>query len=327
MQKTRRPVSELNPRQQPATIPQGQTKDQVIPMDNIEDQPNNVNVLNHHKVADNVLGRHVIPRTGDFICSVQHMIEEMEFPKPEFMLEVGNCHKGLSDFTLNYIWNYWDIRIEMAYHMHPEAQNFKLLHRDRMLEIHQDEPENPDEWNRKMQLTNKTNIPDKKIRKIIEFVKLKGVSKFNVLIQNCRNHLTAGSYQKGGQYRRVYYVDTISFNNLLSIGLQRYKNTQIVAKIWQHENDFPVRVKANGNYLSYILLSREEALVHVLAHELRHAWQTEQSLSRVWSANDKQSEQDCDAYAIRKTREWRRKNMTTVGLADWEAMLHRLLHH
>jgi hypothetical protein len=259
--------------------------------------------------------------TSDFILSVQQMIEEIEFPMPEYMPELGNCHNGLSDFNLNYIWNYGDIRIEVAYHMHPEAQNFRLLHRDRLLLIYQNEPKNPAEWNHTMQLTNKTNISDKKIRKIIKFVKPKGVSKFNVLIQNCRNYLVAGSYQKGDQYRRVYYIDTISFKNLLSIGSQHYKNTHIVAKIWQHENDFPVQTKAVGDYLSCLFLSREEALVFILAHELRHAWQTDHSLNRVWGAKGKQSEQDCDAYAIRKTREWRRKNMMTVGLADWEATL------
>lgn len=63
-----------------------------------------------------------------------------------------------------------------------------------------------------------------------------------------------------------------------------------------------------GGYISHWTLSREEGLVHVIAHELRHFWQSNHSgkRGRVWSARGQYSETDADAYAIRKQREWRK---------------------
>jgi hypothetical protein len=63
-----------------------------------------------------------------------------------------------------------------------------------------------------------------------------------------------------------------------------------------------------GGYIPSLILSREEALVHILAHELRHFWQVNHKTKRgkVWGAKGVYSERDTDAYAIRKTREWRR---------------------
>jgi hypothetical protein len=70
------------------------------------------------------------------------------------------------------------------------------------------------------------------------------------------------------------------------------------------------RIKDSRGYLSYWLLSREECLIHILAHELRHLWQRDHKRGWVWgSKGRKSSERDADAFAIRKLREWRRKNL------------------
>lgn len=65
--------------------------------------------------------------------------------------------------------------------------------------------------------------------------------------------------------------------------------------------------KSTG-YIDSLILSREEALVHVLSHEIRHFWETNHlgKRGKVWGARGKSSERDADAYAIKKTREWRR---------------------
>jgi aryl-alcohol dehydrogenase-like predicted oxidoreductase len=52
--------------------------------------------------------------------------------------------------------------------------------------------------------------------------------------------------------------------------------------------------------------NREEALIHVLAHELRHMWQVNNIYNkrgRAWSAKP--------AYAIKKMREWRKIHTPT----------------
>jgi hypothetical protein len=57
-------------------------------------------------------------------------------------------------------------------------------------------------------------------------------------------------------------------------------------------------------------LSREEAFVHMIAHELRHIWHKKIPKGyRVWGARGLYSDRDADAYAIRKVREWRRRSM------------------
>ncbi len=64
----------------------------------------------------------------------------------------------------------------------------------------------------------------------------------------------------------------------------------------------------SGGYVSSLILSRREALVHILAHEFRHFWQRHHKgkRGRVWNSRGIYSERDADAYAIRKQREWRK---------------------
>jgi hypothetical protein len=72
--------------------------------------------------------------------------------------------------------------------------------------------------------------------------------------------------------------------------------------------------KGNGGYIPHIILSREEGLIHILAHELRHFWQANHTGKRgkIWGAKGHFSETDADAYAIRKTREWRKLHAVEV---------------
>jgi hypothetical protein len=60
-------------------------------------------------------------------------------------------------------------------------------------------------------------------------------------------------------------------------------------------------------YIDHLVLSREEGLVYVLAHEFRHFWQWSHRGKRgkIWNARGKFSERDADAYAIKKVRAWR----------------------
>jgi hypothetical protein len=72
--------------------------------------------------------------------------------------------------------------------------------------------------------------------------------------------------------------------------------------------------KSTGGYIDNLILSREEALVHILAHEFRHLWQKNHPGKRgkVWGARGQYSDRDADAYAIRKTRQWRRMHAKQI---------------
>jgi hypothetical protein len=173
-----------------------------------------------------------------------------------------------------------------------------------------------------MRLKNYTNFEDKRIREIIQFVRPNGISNFDVRISNSKTTIFYGRcYYDGAE---VHYT----------------ADPFIVARITRNENEFPYLVQytpqkktrmeynpktlkfefvsystGSRGYIDNLLLSREEALVHVIAHELRHLWQAKiKKGHRVWGARGQFSEKDADAYAIRKTREWRHKKNKTTEL-------------
>lgn len=68
------------------------------------------------------------------------------------------------------------------------------------------------------------------------------------------------------------------------------------------------------NTLQSLTLRCGEALVHVMAHELRHWWQAKvKKEHRIGSARGRFSDRGADGYAIRKTREWRRQHNSNTG--------------
>lgn len=154
-----------------------------------------------------------------------------------------------------------------------------------------------------MKLKNCTNTPDEEIKEIIRFAKPNNVSKFDVTIRN-RKSCFSGHHRRAGKY---WYTKMIS-GKVIHDNPWFQKDTQIVASVTRNENEFPLYVGSRkGGYLPLLLLSREEALVYVLAHELRHAWQTNHKRGRVWGSRGRYSERDADFYAIGIVREWRRK--------------------
>jgi hypothetical protein len=173
-------------------------------------------------------------------------------------------------------------------------------------------------------LKNYTNIADDKIRQIIKFVRPAGIARFDVRISNSKSIFQGRAYINGSAYHKT-------------------PNPFIVVRITKQEDAFPffvhyksqkrTRPKLNpvtgrfelvayntgtGGYIDHLLLSREETIVHVIAHELRHMWQKNHKKGKVWRANGRYSDRDADAYAIRKTREWRRKNSENVALTEFE---------
>lgn len=64
----------------------------------------------------------------------------------------------------------------------------------------------------------------------------------------------------------------------------------------------------SSGYQGVTVYTPEEALLFVLAHELRHLWQYRVPRGgRVWGARWQYSERDADCYAIGVLRRWRRR--------------------
>lgn len=143
-----------------------------------------------------------------------------------------------------------------------------------------------------MRIKNYTDIPSETIREIIRFVRPPGISGFDVRISNSK-HLFAG---------RAYYQ---------GCGLHDTANPFIIVRITRNEKMFPYSVpKKKGGYLPCELLSRIEAIVLVVSHELRHLWQDKYPHSkRLGGGRGKFSELDADTYAIEKLKLWREKEM------------------
>lgn len=147
-----------------------------------------------------------------------------------------------------------------------------------------------------MRLKNATDIPSDLIREIIRFVKPPGIKKFDVRVGNTRDHFKGRAYSKGS----AYHSTADPFVNVYVGPVQKFPS-------------IPYQ-PASSKYLpTPYMASRVEALVFVMAHELRHLWQSRVPRGRrVWGARGQFSERDADAYAIRMLREWRRTTNSGV---------------
>jgi len=147
------------------------------------------------------------------------------------------------------------------------------------------------EGGQKMRLKNYTDIPNERIKEIIQFVRPSGISNFDVRISNLNGTTARGRAYYGGS---GYHDRACPF---IVVSLARRE------KFKRHIRHADMK----GGYLPMAIGSREEALVKVIAHELRHLWQAKVKRGyRVWGARGQFSERDADAYAIHKLREWRR---------------------
>jgi hypothetical protein len=163
-----------------------------------------------------------------------------------------------------------------------------------------------------MELVNQTSFPSDKLRQIITFCALAGVTDFIIRFKHWK-HYSGAAYirhtrPKPDGYRSRAYPDR-----------GRTKRSSVVIRIkkkprgaGQIENKMP-KLKARG-YLASAEYTQEEAIVHLVAHELRHLWQANVPKGQgIWGARGRFSERDADAYAIRKVRHWRRRGSPYYG--------------
>lgn len=139
-----------------------------------------------------------------------------------------------------------------------------------------------------MRLRNYTDIDSNIVRRMIAFCKPSNVAGFDVEMKNFgRDGVRGRAYPHGCGYRS--------------------RGCPLVVVAIQRSNRHLKACKNRGAYLPRPPMTREEAVLKVLAHELRHLWQSKVKKGRrVWGSRGQYSERDADAYALRALRHWRR---------------------
>lgn len=139
----------------------------------------------------------------------------------------------------------------------------------------------------KTRLRNYTDIPTSLIRTMLAFCQPSNVTGIDVRISNLG----------GNGYRGRAYPEGSACHDracpFIIVSVQRGSRVKPRA--------------AHGGYLPRPPMTREEAVLFVLAHELRHLWQAKVRRGRrVWGSRGVYSERDADAYGLRALRHWRR---------------------
>lgn len=124
---------------------------------------------------------------------------------------------------------------------------------------------------------------------VVRFVRPSGISKFDIEVKNSNRSFAGRAYWNGCSYHNRTSCPLV----VIRIGSKRW---------------FPMHVTAakGSGYIDMDFYSQKEALVGVMAHELRHIWQKNHSRGRVWGSRGQFSERDADAYAINRLRAWRK---------------------
>lgn len=141
-----------------------------------------------------------------------------------------------------------------------------------------------------MRLKNTTKIPTTLLREVVRFAKPSSVKNFSIWFKNFRpgsGHLWFCGTAYCGQKHVVCRIPTYC----------RF--------------DKPYSGATKGAYIPWNAYTYEEALVALVAHELNHLAQAKNPrlYRRTWNARGKFSERDCDVYAIRMMRAWRRREI------------------
>ncbi len=145
-----------------------------------------------------------------------------------------------------------------------------------------------------MRLRNHTDISSDWIRRVIRAVCPPGVAGYDVRVSNkTRGSFRGHAYWEGSGYRG-------STRPLVIVSISR--------------SDIRCRAPGGDGYLPMEIGSRLEALVVVMAHELRHLWQHRVPKGRrVWGSRGRYSERDADAYALKMLRRFRRGELLKPG--------------
>ena len=138
---------------------------------------------------------------------------------------------------------------------------------------------------------NYTDIPDAEAKAIYDAVCPSGLKAHDVELKNCGNGGARGmAYSHGSGYHAT-------------------ARPFVVVSIARTDKAARCVMREGGGYLGIAIGNRREALVMVMAHELRHLWQAKakgKPRGMVYGAKGRMSERDADAYALQMLRRYRR---------------------
>jgi len=162
-----------------------------------------------------------------------------------------------------------------------------------------------------MRLRNSSGLPDELVREVIRFVRPAGISKFDVMVKRSSGTFGGMSYGEGSGYHMTadpFVTVRVGPDEKFPFFVRGDRADRKGAVTVYFDGRPPKVSNSTKGYLTIgWLCNRVEALVMVMAHELRHQWQRTHSRGRVWGSRGKYSERDADAYALRMLRAWRRR--------------------
>jgi hypothetical protein len=152
-----------------------------------------------------------------------------------------------------------------------------------------------------MRLKNYTDISSDTIRAVISAVRPPGIAGFDVRVSSLKGRGCCGrAYAKGSGYH----------DRACPFVVVRVAKTDALVRYIVRAGE---GVRKGKGYLDAEWGNRMEAIVFVLAHELRHLWQAKVKKGRrVWGARGQFSERDADAYALQMLRRFRRGELEGV---------------
>jgi hypothetical protein len=144
------------------------------------------------------------------------------------------------------------------------------------------------------------------IRAIIRAVRPTGVANFDVRVSNTKGRGCAGrAYTNGSGYHAT-------------------ADPFVVVRIAKTDALARTIMRGGNGYLPSTWGNRIEALLFVLAHELRHMWQATHTRGKVWGSRGRYSERDADAYALRMLRAYRRGELGPLSAGPHARLTGRL---
>jgi hypothetical protein len=168
-----------------------------------------------------------------------------------------------------------------------------------------------------MKLRNETKLRAKLLREMVNFCCPSGVTDFLIRFAHGRSY-SGGAYSE--QYANFVAKKETGFRGRVYWEKTRNECSDVVIRIPHYakgRGKIENTTRGGRGYLPSVEYTREEALVHLVAHELRHLYQAlhpDRQRGRVWGARGQFSERDADAYAISRTRHWRRRGSPFYNL-------------
>lgn len=181
-----------------------------------------------------------------------------------------------------------------------------------------------------MRLKNVTIIPKEKIKQYVEFCKPFPLTGVKVFVRYARKGSHGYALIRSKEICIYIKQKTeghypVVWNNVMKtkrIALRYDLYNEEKTKWETRERWKRVSTGKRTGYIKHLALSREEELIQIIAHELRHLWQYKRRPKCLWAWGTRGKrtnaalETDADAYGIRKMREWRRLKTGNTDALD-----------